>query len=426
MENSCLQKVMEAEKLFAGYEITGSELARVRKLRQKIESGHVTVSVIGQFKRGKSALVNRILGENMLPVGIVPVTAVVTMIDYGEESAAIHFNNGMVKKVEIDRLARYVNEQENCDNRLGVAKVALTCPSDFLKQNLTFVDTPGVGSVHEKNSKEAYGFVKESDAVIFTLSVDSPINQIEIEFLRNAREYAAKFYFAVNKTDLIGDADLKAYLDYCGKFLAELMESESVVIFPVSAKTGEGVEALKSAVLKDLDRESGKILAYSAELKLQDITRSALRNIALYRGALSFTGAEFDKKLEQLREYFRGLHDEAAALPQALKANPMVCEAHINDVKNRLSERVRELFKIDYHYEVEEVKDEEAMRREPAHSGLAQTQDITARVDALCSSLDKTLNTVFMHREENTYVVARRINDLNRLVRKLVKMRDMK
>lgn len=177
MEQSILQKVKETERLFEGYEIIGSELARVTALRKKLEEQHMTVSVIGQFKRGKSALVNGILGCDILPVGIVPVTAVVTTVDYGEEEAAVYFGNGRVEQVTFGEIPAFVNEQENQDNHLDVTKVAIKCPSEFLRHNLTFVDTPGVGSLHEKNSEEAYAFVKESDAVIFTLSVDSPLNK---------------------------------------------------------------------------------------------------------------------------------------------------------------------------------------------------------------------------------------------------------
>lgn len=285
MENSILQKVKDTEKLFEGYEIIGNELARVTALREKLEQQHMTVSVIGQFKRGKSALVNGILGRDILPVGIVPVTAVVTTVDYGDEEAAVHFANGKVEKVAFEEISAFVNEQENRDNHLNVTKVAIKCSSEFLKRSLTFVDTPGVGSLHEKNSEEAYAFVKESDAVIFTLSVDSPINQIEIDFLKNTREHAAKFYFAVNKIDVISPEDLKAYLEYCEKFIAEIMEVNKVMLFPVSAKTGQGIEELKETVLAELSADTGNILRESAGLKLQDIVRSALAEVTLYRRA---------------------------------------------------------------------------------------------------------------------------------------------
>ncbi|MBR5128450.1 MAG: dynamin family protein [Firmicutes bacterium] len=410
-----LEKVKEAEKLFADYEITGNELARVQKLREKLESDHVTVSVIGQFKRGKSALVNRILEDAVLPVGIVPVTAVVTTVEYGEKSAAVHFNNGVVKEVEFEEISTYVNEQENQDNKLNVTKVAIKTPSEFLKSGLTFVDTPGVGSMHENNTVEAYAFVKESDAVIFTLSVDSPINQIEIDFLKNAKEYAAKFYFAINKIDAIADEDLEAYLAYCRRFIAGLMEVDDIMMFPVSAKMDIGVEDLKESILEDLSTESSQILEESTKLKLHDIVVSALSQVTFYRNAMQMTHVEFDQKFEEIKAFFDQIHNETAMLPAALRTNAAVCEAHTNDVKNRLTAKVKELFFIDYHYEIERVSGQTAVEGE---------DDLVARVDNICNNLNETLNTVFMHREENTYVVARRINNLNRLVRKLVKMRD--
>ena len=432
-----LQRLRDAEQLFAAYEITGHELARVRALREKLENSQMTVSVIGQFKRGKSALVNRILGDKILPVGIVPVTAVVTSVQYGEKSAEVHFANGLVQPVAFDEISTFINEQENMDNYLNVTRVCIHCPAGFLREGITLVDTPGVGSLHEKNSEEAYAFVKESDAVIFTLSVDSPINQIEIEFLRNAKEYAAKFYFAVNKIDVIEEDELEAYLAYCRKFIAKLMEVPEVQMFPVSAKQGLGVEELTAAVSRDCRSQGQAILEESSALKLHDIVLSALAQISLYRKALSLPAAEFDKRFAQMKKFFAALQEQTAAIPAPERKNRVVAEAHLNDVKNRLTAKVSELFGIDYHYDIEEVEtgkkveggteaqaeaaDAQAAK---AAAGMPKSDDLTQQVMALCETLNATLNTIFMHREENSYKVARRINDLNRLVRRLVKMRD--
>ena len=160
----------QLETLFEKYEITASELAQVRLLEEKLNKQEMTVSVIGQFKRGKSTLVNGILGEKVMPVGIVPVTAVVTTVKYGERGARVHFENGAVIDTSFEGISQYINEQENHDNHLGVSKVELFVPADFLKTGITLVDTPGVGSVHQKNTEAATAFVKESDAVIFLLS----------------------------------------------------------------------------------------------------------------------------------------------------------------------------------------------------------------------------------------------------------------
>ena len=416
--DNVLKKIKDAAQLFSSYEITGNELARVRVLGEKLENSHMTVAVIGQFKRGKSALVNCILKDKILPVGIVPVTAVVTEVQYGPKGAEVHFSNGVIKQTDFEDISTYINEQENQDNHLNVTKVSIKCPSEFLEGGLTLVDTPGVGSMHEKNSEEAYAFVKESDAVIFTLSVDSPINQIEIDFLKNAKEYAAKFYFAINKIDVIDEDELSDYISYCRKFIAQLMEVDDVMMFPVSAKRGIGVDELKETVKKDCDTEARAILEESAQLKLHDIVLSALSQITLYRTALSMSAAEFDKKFSQMKEFSAELIKQTADMPESERRNKAVAEAHINDVKNRLSQKVRDLFGIEYHYDIHDVLQ--------GQGEIEDKDELQTDVEAICKSLDDTLNTIFMHREENAYKVARRINDLNKLVRKLVMMRDNK
>ena len=423
MNGSILDTVRETCQLFSKYELTKGELARAEELADKLENHKITVSVIGQFKRGKSTLVNAILGDKILPVGIVPVTAVVTTVEYGEKAASVHFDNGIIKEIGFDEMSSYINEQENQDNRLGVSEVRLYCPSDFLQSGMTFVDTPGVGSVHQKNSDAAYSYVKESDAVIFMLSVDSPINQIEIDFLENAKEFASKFYFAVNKIDSIDSDDLADYLVYCRKLLCGLMGVEDIAIFPVSAKKNIGVEELKSAIANDCQTTVQQIIEESAKLKMRDIVASALSQIVLYRTALGMTHAEFDAKFAEMESFFGEIKTDAAEFAENFPGNPRMLEAHMNDIKNRLSAKVSELFGIEYHYNISDV--DFFRGGKAADDGSRDLREsFRAAVDGLCSELKDTLMAIFMHREENTYKVARRINDLNRLVRKLVQLRS--
>lgn len=422
MNGSILDTVRETCQLFSKYELTKGELARAEELADKLENHKITVSVIGQFKRGKSTLVNAILGDKILPVGIVPVTAVVTTVEYGEKAASVHFDNGIIKEIGFDEMSSYINEQENQDNRLGVSEVRLYCPSDFLQSGMTFVDTPGVGSVHQKNSDAAYSYVKESDAVIFMLSVDSPINQIEIDFLENAKEFASKFYFAVNKIDSIDSDDLADYLAYCRKLLCGLMGVEDIAIFPVSAKKNIGVEELKSAIANDCQTTVQQIIEESAKLKMRDIVASALSQIVLYRTALGMTHAEFDAKFAEMESFFGEIKTDAAEFAENFPGNPRMLEAHMNDIKNRLSAKVSELFGIEYHYNISDV--DFFRGGKAADDGSRDLREsFAAAVDGVCKDLRDTLMAIFMHREENTYKVARRINDLNRLVRKLVQLR---
>ena len=420
MGENILEKVKQLETLFGKYEITGRELMQVRTLAKKIEKQEMTVSVIGQFKRGKSTLVNGILGDKVMPVGIVPVTAVVTTVKYGEErTARVHFENGAVVTCSFDEIGSYINEQENQDNRLGVSRVELSVPADFLKTGITLVDTPGVGSVHQKNSDAAYAFVKESDAVIFLLSVDSPINQIEIEFLEKTRAFASKFYFAVNKADIVDEEDLEAYLSYCRRLIAKLMEVDEIQLFAVSARKQTGLTELEEAVERDCRQKAADIIQASVRLKLRDIVQSALHQITLYRTALSMTGEEFEEKFGKMNQTFQEVQEEAAAFGQEFAGNGAMLQAQLNQFKNQLSDKVQQLFGIEYHYDLPEVEMDETA----VGSGLDQAVFLR-QTDQLCEELSRTLNTIFMYREENAYTVVRRINDLNRLVRSLARMRS--
>ena len=420
---SVLDMAKDAVELFSQYEITAAEAARAKELTDRLEKNDITVSVIGQFKRGKSALVNAILEDKILPVGIVPVTAVVTKLEYGKKAAAVRFYNGIVREIAFDEMAAYINEQKNTDNHLGVSEVRVFCPAPFLQNGLTFVDTPGVGSVHQKNSDAAYSYVKESDAVVFVLSVDSPLNQIETDFLRSAGEFTSKFYFAVNKTDTVDESDLEDYLAYCRDLLIKLTGMQDIRLFPVSAKSGAGIAELKTAIEQDRMTAAKEILSSSARLRLLDIIASARSQIIFYRTALNMSQAEFDAKFKELKQYFAGLRKKAGSSAADLGGDPRMVKAHMNDIKNLLSAKVSELFGIEYHYDISEI---DFFRSGNTRKDISidQQDNITEAVERVCDELENTLNTIFMHREENTYVVCKRLSDLNRLLEKLINMRD--
>ena len=417
-----LEITKEMREVFSHYELTKKELKRTEELIDKIENQKITVSVIGQFKRGKSMLVNSILGDKILPIGIVPVTAVVTTIEHGEKAATVRFDNGIIKEIPFEDMAEYINEQSNSDNHLGVRQVAVYSPAEFLEGGITLVDTPGVGSVHQKNTDEAYAFVKESDAVIFMLSVDSPINQIEVEFLKNAREFASKFYFVVNKIDTIDEDDLNDYVNYCRDLIKKLMEVDEIQLFTVSAKKGIGIEELKAAIKHDCETTLREIIEQSAGLKMKDIGASALSQIMLYRTTLQMTQKQFEFTFDELENTFSELREDAESYCENFRSNPRMLEAKLNDIKNRLSDEVSRLFRIDYYYDITSVDfyrggkvDEEGKRD--------LRDDFMSAVNGLFDELEHTIKSVFMFKEENTYTVTQRIYDVNKLTRRLVRLR---
>ena len=414
-------RIKELKDIFDRYEICTEESERTQALIDKMEQNSMTISVIGQFKRGKSTLVNAILGEELLPVGIIPVTAAVTKVMYGEREASVTFLNGVVKKIPFDEIRTYINEQENSNNMLNVDFISVKIPYEFLKDGVTFVDTPGVGSVHQNNSDAAYSFVKKSDAVIFMLSVDSPVNQIEIDFLKNARDYAGRFYFAVNKADIISENDLSAYLSYCSNLICDILETDSIRLFPVSAKTGEGIEQLKNHVLSDTKEFCSEIIEESAKKKALDIVNGALRQISLYRAVLRLPKGQIDRKFSLIKKSLEEIKEENRNLVLNSTASQKELSARLNSVKLSLSELVREHFEISYTYALEEIQYGADTSKEDMDTIYERYLE---DVISLCDDLKKTLDAVFMYREKDVYTVVRRIEDLNILKRSLDKYKS--
>lgn len=402
-----LEKCKKAYELLSGDEACRGYAEQVAQLIDKLENNAMTVSIIGQFKRGKSSLSNAILEDTILPMGIVPITSAVTKVVYSEKkSAHVHFKNGAVEEVGLDELSRYISEQENKGNELGVEMVVLGAPSKFLQDGMEFVDTPGVGSFHKNNTEAAYEYMKESDGVIFLLSVDSPINQIEIDFLRNTNDFAGRFYFAVNKTDTVAPADLQAYIDYCRMILCELMGTDDIKIFPVSAKTGEGIEELKEAVLTDCRSNAQQILEESAEKKLREIVSQSLKQLDFYWKAMNMPFEELDERFAAVQQTIEEIKETAAG-------RNAIFELYLNEIKLQLSARILELFGMEYHYNIKEL---------PAGMVTMNKNQFLKQVDEICDDLVETLNRILLYREENAYTVVRRINAINRLTRSLKRL----
>lgn len=414
-----LETTIKAKELFSGFELCRLQEQETQKLIDRLENKKITIAVIGQFKRGKTTLINTILGEKLLPVGIVPITAAITRIEYAEPKetcdtsmATVYFTNGLSQQVPAADLHMYISEQENRDNERGVAEVELQTSADFLKDGLTLVDTPGVGSVHEQNSKSAMDFARESDGVIFMISVDSPLNQIEVDFLRKVRRFAGKFYFVVNKIDRVDEEELDEYLDYCRDLIVAIMElddeeAKAIRLLPVSARKDIGVTELTDMIREDLVTRGAEIMERSVGLKLLEILNNTRSQIASYREVLKMAPNVFNRRFREMQTLMEEQRQQLELLPEG-----QYLQARVNEEKAFLTRKVRELFGIEYYYYVD--RDDAAE--------LMDAEEYRAEMTSVYDELETTINSIFMYKEQNAYAVARRIEDLNILMQQMRKL----
>jgi ribosome biogenesis GTPase A len=173
-------------------------------LEEKLATGQLHLAVLGQMKRGKSSFINALLGADVLPTGVLPVTAIITEIRYGSEpQATVMYTTGALREsVAIGTLADYITEVGNPGNTKQVASVEISYPSAFLESGIVLIDTPGIGSTHAHNTETTESYLEYVDAGIVVLSVDLPITEVESQFLRRIKGEIPKLFFIVNKTDI--------------------------------------------------------------------------------------------------------------------------------------------------------------------------------------------------------------------------------
>ena len=290
------------EQILSKADILTEQHTAVKELESRVSENEVIISVIGQFKRGKSSVINAILGENILPVGIIPLTTAVTEIRKGEKfKAEVCFGDGTSLEISQTEIEDYCSEQKNKGNHKNVETVKLYTPNHPFGDGVVLVDTPGVGSVNRHNTDSAYNYVQQSDAILFLLSVDSPVSETERDFLLNAKEYATKFFFAVNKCDEISKEDLKVFTDFCKDTISESMGSE-IVLRPISAKTKDGIKELTESLKKELLASKSQILNRSIEKKVDILVSQAKTKLEVTLKAMSIPIDELNEKISRMEE----------------------------------------------------------------------------------------------------------------------------
>jgi ribosome biogenesis GTPase A len=294
-------------------------LERLAQLRARLGRGLLRVAVLGQFKRGKSTLLNALLGVPILPTGITPVTAIPAFIKAGSRTTArIAFKGSKEPLLISDEaeipaiLEEYISETGNPRNRLSVESVELEVRSEFLDQGIVLVDTPGVGSTLLHQTQAAEAILTECDVALFVVSPDPPITETEVNYLNKVQELIPRIFFALNKIDLL-DGRERGIAEH---FLANVLkEQPSIVqpvrIFCVSAKQGlrakqmgdtqafaaSGIENLEQVLAGELAREKQAIALAVGRQRAISLISELLFQSELEHKALLMPEEDLKKKI---------------------------------------------------------------------------------------------------------------------------------
>lgn len=390
----------EAETLFEKLEST-EELQQLVKNSESLNRDSFKVLVIGEFKRGKSTVINALLGEEVLPAFATPCTAVINEIKYGEEKRAIlHFadklpepmpkladdveahiatynKDGKIPPMEIpvDRIEEFVvipdpgKDQAESVAQSPFGLVEIYWPIDLCKNRVEIIDSPGLNE-HGTRTKVTMDYLAEVDAIVFVLSCHALASQTELQVISDSIIASGHedIFFVCNRFDEVRERERDRLKDYAQKRLGEKTSLENGIHFlsalnALDAKLDNNPDALKESGFQDLeqhlvsflvnDRGRIKIARPAAALKRQ-INRAVCEIIPMQQNMLSADLAELKKRYDSEKPKLDDAEKRRLLIKEKIaRKTSRVKDETRRDIMRYMKELAREIPEMVQSYETE-------------------------------------------------------------------------
>jgi hypothetical protein len=265
---SALEQVEEVWGRFQerrGLEVEGTQASdsliahELQLVRRDLEATEFTVGIFGLIKRGKSTLLNGLIGREVSSMHVTPETAVPVYVSYGDDPEAIvHFADGSVKHVAVEDVSTYTSQKANANNHLGVTFVEQQVPVGFLRNGTRLIDTPGLDDAEadEVYTERTLQELDIVDAGVVLFLSPPTVSATELGFLEDivARNLKKTFLVCNMYPQHFHDPETRqAVLDYVGTRIVEASRKAGrageVRIYPVCA-----LEAWQSRQTDDIDQ----------------------------------------------------------------------------------------------------------------------------------------------------------------------------
>ncbi len=358
---------------------------RLQKTLEKFQKLEFNIAITGVMNSGKSSLLNALLKEDFLGVSNIPETANLTLLSYGNTQEAViyfwdtqewdnilksskfskelkEFIDELALKVDIKEyvqdkaLTQKINLSELKDfssakNQISalIKKIEIKSNLEFLKNNISIVDTPGLDDIVVQREILTNEYLKESDFLIHLMNASQALTQKDAEFLIHCllNSRLSKFLIVLTKADLLSQKDLDEVINYTKESLKARLENfdthliEKIDFLCVSAKMASDFykglsseESFKKSGMKEFEEylfnelysgEKSKIIlqAYKKELLLE------LKNIL----------NEYEMQNKLIKEDRQGLSEENNKLLSEFKAK----EEALREAKEEISNSILNL-----------------------------------------------------------------------------------
>ena len=305
---------------------------RLQRLQEQIGKPDVQVVVVGEFKQGKSSLINALVNAKVCPVDDDIATAVPTVIRYGEEKRAFALvvpvgqpdGEAVKREISFDDVPAYATELGGSDPDVIVKGVEVELPRKLLASGLVLVDTPGVGGLGSSHATATLGALSVADAALFVSDASQEYTRAEIDFLKQASDLCPSVVSLLTKTDFypawrrvmeINKGHLKNEgFDLPMLNASSLLRTEAVRRNDKQLNAESGFAALVRHLTDDVAGKAGLVLRHRAHQDLQGVCDQLQGQFEAERAALEDpeTSAELMTRLEQAKARSEELRSQAS------------------------------------------------------------------------------------------------------------------
>jgi small GTP-binding protein len=339
-------------------------------LRDRVRAARLRVLVVGEAKRGKSTLVNALLGRQVLPTGITPLTAVAATVTHGtDEGLDVAFADGRTARFPLAALDDLGTERGNPGNCRGIAGITVRLDAPLLARGAEIVDTPGTGSVYAHNTAAADAVLPTMDAAIFVLTADPPVSASERELLGRVRGLSMTTFVVLNKADHADPADLAEAVEFAERTVGQ-PGGRRLQVYPVSARAAltsgdPGFSEFAADFAAYLDAAGVADERRSAAGQLRRVAGSLIDEVALARRAAEMTSADAAERVSAFAARLAAVDERGKAAADVAAAESARLLAGLNAAAERETTRLA----ADLHAAIGDVLGGELAGASPAEIG---------------------------------------------------------
>lgn len=203
-----------------------------------LERRGLELAVFGRVSTGKSSLLNRLVEDDVLPVGVTPITAVPTRIAFGPQPRLrVWFADAPARELEVSALSAFASERENPGNARRVVRLLVELPAAFLRSGVTLVDTPGLGSLATSGAAETLAYLPHCDVAAVLVDAGSTITADDLSTVGRLLDAGVRVSVLLSKADLLSEPDRARALSYAREALAREFASP-IAVAAVSVRPG--------------------------------------------------------------------------------------------------------------------------------------------------------------------------------------------